>query len=121
MGNQRVHVLGLADQFDLVLEGLEDSIKIQPYVIQSLSHDLNLGEHFLRRYKAGLKFEGNKVTLNLNNHSLELVSRSKPLIRNFKHQRLLVLWRKIKSVEILLPLYLNLILIVLKLMILHSR
>ena len=87
VANQKVHVLGLADPFDLILEGLEDPIKVQPYVIRSLSHDLNLGEHFLRRYKAGLKFEGNKATLNLNNHSLELVSRSKPLIRNSKDQR----------------------------------
>ena len=115
-----MHVLGLADPFDLALEGLEDPIKIQPYVICSLSHDLNLGEHFLQRYKARLKFEGNKVTFNLNNHSLELVSRSKPLIRNSKDQRFISVMEKIKSVEILLPLYLNLILIVLKLMILHS-
>ena len=86
VGNQKVHVLGLADPFDLALEGLEDPIKIQPYVICSLSHDLNLGEHFLQRFKAGLKFEGNKAKLNLNNHSLELVSRSKSLIRNSKDQ-----------------------------------
>ena len=46
VANQKVHVLGLADPFDLVLEGLEDPITIQPYVIRSLSHDLNLGEHF---------------------------------------------------------------------------
>ena len=90
VANQKVHVLGLADPYDLVL----DPITIQPYVIRSLSHDLNLVEHFLRRYKAGLKFEGNKVTLNLNNHSLELVSRSKPLIRNSKDQRFISVMEK---------------------------
>jgi len=47
VANQKVHVLGPADPFDLILEGLEDPIKIQPYVICSLSHDLNLGEQFL--------------------------------------------------------------------------
>ena len=47
VANQKVHVLGLADPFELVLEGLENPITIQPYVIRSLSHDLNLGEHFL--------------------------------------------------------------------------
>ena len=97
VANQKVHVLGLADPFDLVLEGLEDPITIQPYVIRSLSHDLNLGEHFLRRYKAGLKFEGNKVTLNLKNHSLELVSRSKPLIRNSTDQRFISVMEKDKE------------------------
>ena len=30
VANQKVHVLGLADPFDLVLEGLEDPITIQP-------------------------------------------------------------------------------------------
>ena len=44
VANQKVHVLGLADPFDLILEGLEDPIKVQPYVICSLSHDLNLGD-----------------------------------------------------------------------------
>ena len=97
VGNQKVHVLGLADPFDLALEGLEDPIKIQPYVICSLSHDLNLGEHFLQRFKAGLKFEGNKVTLNLNNQSLELVSRSKRLIRNSKGQRFISVMEKDKE------------------------
>ena len=54
VANQKVHVLGLADPFDLVFEGLEEPITIQPYVICSLSHDLILGEHFLQRYKTGL-------------------------------------------------------------------
>ena len=46
IANQKVHVLGLAEPFDLILVGLDNPIKVQPYVICSLSHDLNLGEHF---------------------------------------------------------------------------
>ena len=38
-----------------------------------------------------------KVTLNLNNHSLELVSRSKPLIRNSKDQRFISVMEKDKE------------------------
>ena len=78
VSNVKVHVLGIADPFELVLEGLEEPITIRPYVIRSLSHDLNLGEHFLRRYKANLKFENSKVNLEIKNHNLELVSEVNP-------------------------------------------
>ena len=37
------------------------------------------------------------MTLNLNNHSLELVSRSKPLIRNSKDQRFISVMEKDKE------------------------
>jgi len=87
VSNQKVHVLGKVDPFELVLEGLKNPIVISPFIIRNLSHDLNLGESFLRKYKAELKFEGSKVTLNINGQKLELVNRNTPLIRNSNDER----------------------------------
>ena len=87
VSNQKVHVLGKVDPFELILEGLQDPIVISPFIIRNLSHDLNLGESFLRKYKAELKFEGSKVTLNVNGQKLELVNRNTPLIRNSNDER----------------------------------
>ena len=87
VSNQKVHVLGKADPFELFLEGLQDPIVISPFIIRNLSHDLNLGEAFLRKYKADLKFEGSKVTLNINGQKLDLVNRNTPLIRNSNDDR----------------------------------
>ena len=94
--NQTLHTLGLTDPFDLILENLVNPIKIQHYVMCSLSHDLNLGEHFLRRCQAGLKFEGNKVTLEINNQSLELLNRSQLLSKISTDQRFINHWTVLK-------------------------
>ena len=56
---------------DLILEGLPKPVKIAPYLIRNLSHDLNIGEQFLRKNKAEIKFEGTKVTLKQDNIQLE--------------------------------------------------
>ena len=46
---------------DLILEGLPKPVRIAPYVIKNLSHNLNLKEQFLKKNKAELEFEGMKV------------------------------------------------------------
>ena len=67
---------------DLNLEGLPKPVRIAPYVIKNLSHNLNLKEQFLKKNKAELEFEGMKVALKLGNKQLELVKKSVPLVRN---------------------------------------
>ena len=87
VSGQQVQILGKAEPMDLILEGLPEAVQIAPYVIRNLSHDLNLGEQFLRKNKAEIKFEGTKVTLKLNNTKLDLVHRSIPLVRNSTDSR----------------------------------
>ena len=61
VSGQQVQILGKAKPVDLILEGLPEAVKIAPYVIRNLSHDLDLGEQFLRKNKAEIKFEGTKL------------------------------------------------------------
>ena len=45
---QPVEIIGKAKPFLIYIENIEKSILIAPIVVKKLSHDLNLGEHFLR-------------------------------------------------------------------------
>lgn len=94
--NQTMHTLGITDPFDLIVEDLVKPIKIQPYVTCSLSHDLNLGEHFLRRVGAVLKFNGNSVVLEINNQNLELLNRNQLLSKVPTDQRFINHWTVLK-------------------------
>ena len=94
--NQTLRTLGITDPFDLILEDLVNPNKIQPYVMCSLSHDLNLGEHFLCRCRAGMKFDGIKVILEINNQSLELLNRNQLLSKIPTDQRFINHWTVLK-------------------------
>ena len=82
VSRQQYQILGQADPMDLIFKGLPKPVRIAPYVIMNLSHNLNLKEQFLKKNKAELEFEGMKVALKLGNKQLELVKRSVPLVRN---------------------------------------
>ena len=60
---------------------------IEPIVVRNLSHDLNLGEAFLRGQKAELKFNKGKVNLIIGNSSVDLLDKNVPLIRNSNDKR----------------------------------
>ena len=96
VSGQQVQILGKAEPMDLILEGLPEALKIAPCVIRNLSHDLNLGEQFLRKNKAEIKFEGTKVTLKLNDTKLELVHRSELLVRNSTDPRFIKIMQEDK-------------------------
>ena len=87
VSGQNVHVLGQADPFFLILEGLKKPVLINPFVIENLSHDINLGENFLRQNNAKLNFAGTKVTLEIDSEKIELVNKNIPLIRNSTDKR----------------------------------
>lgn len=97
VSGQNVHVLGQADPFSLILEGLKDPVLIKPIVIDNLSHDINLGEHFLRCNSAKLDFEGKKVTLEIKGEKVELVNKNVSLIRNSTDKRFESVMRKDKE------------------------
>ena len=82
MAGQAVKVIGISEPFQLLIENLSEPVTITPYIVAGLSHDLNLGEAFLRREQAQLTFEGMTVTLNIKNQGIELVPKNTPLIRN---------------------------------------
>ena len=97
VSGQNVHVLGQADPFFLILEGLKDPVLINPFVIENLSHDLNLGENFLRNNSAKLNFEGTRVTLKIKGEKVELVNKNIPLIRNSNDNRFVEIMKNDKE------------------------
>ena len=76
---QPVHVVGKAKPFFIILENIEKPILIAPRVVRNLSHNLNLGEAFLRGEKAELKFNNGTVNLIIGNSTVNLLDKSAPL------------------------------------------
>ena len=65
VAGQPVEVLGKAKPFYIIIEDIEKLVLIEPIVVRNLSHDLNLGEAFLRGHNAKLEFNKGKVTWQL--------------------------------------------------------
>ena len=63
----KVTVLGRTKPFRLYLEGIKESVLIQPHVVRALAHPINLGQAFLRRNLADMSFKPEGVTLKLKN------------------------------------------------------
>ena len=72
---------GLADPFQIYLEGIPRTLTIQPYVVSGMANHLNLGEPFLRQYGGTLQFDANRVALTLPHRTVSLVDREQPLDR----------------------------------------
>ena len=56
-------------------------------MVKNLSHDLNLGEAFLRGQKAELKFNNGTVSLKIDKCTVELMDKNAPLVRNSDNKR----------------------------------
>ena len=65
VAGQPVEVLGKVKPFFIIIEDIEQPVLIEPIVVRNLSHDLNLGEAFLRGHNASLTFNKGKVNLGL--------------------------------------------------------
>ena len=87
VAGQPVEVLGKAKPFLIIVEDIEQPILIEPIVVRNLSHDLNLGEHFLRTSNASLKFNEGKVNMSIGKSSINLLDKNVPLIRNSNDKR----------------------------------
>ena len=72
VAGQQVEVIGKVKQMFVVLENIKEKVLISPIVIRNLSHDLNLGEAFLRDHNAHLTFNQGKVNLGIGKSNVNL-------------------------------------------------
>ena len=70
--NGKVEIVGRAKPMLIYFENLKFPVVISPLVVKDLAHPINLGERFLRRYKATIQFSENFTRLGIGNHSVEL-------------------------------------------------
>ena len=82
VAGQPVEIIGKAKPFLRYIENIEKSILIAPIVVKNLSHDLNLGEHFLCANNAILKFNEGIVSMQIGTSSVNLVDKRVHLICN---------------------------------------
>ena len=78
---QTVQIKGKSAPFCIFLESINKPITIAPIVVKNLSHDLNLGEAFLRCEKAELKFNNGKVSLKIGTCTVKLVDKNAPPLK----------------------------------------
>ena len=79
--DRQLSCVGLADPFQIFLEGIPRALTIQPYVVSGMANHLNFGEPFLRQYGGTLQFDANRVALTLPHRTVSLVDREQPLDR----------------------------------------
>ena len=76
-----VTILGKTQPFKVFLEGIQESVTVQPYVVKDLAHPLNLGQAFLRRHKADMSFRDEGVQLRVGNSSTLLAGAKAAITR----------------------------------------
>ena len=57
------------------LAGIDWKCTLQPLVVRGLTHPVNLGQHFLGRYRCSLEFATGRTQLRIRGQSVQLVSR----------------------------------------------
>ena len=87
VSGQTIQVIDKSEPFFIILENIDKPIVIAPIVVKNLSHDLNLGEAFLRGEKAELKFNNGTVSLKIDKCTVELMDKNAPLVRNSDDKR----------------------------------
>ena len=83
--------------FKIYLENIKKSVKIRPYVLQNLSHPINLGQNFLRYYRCDLYFREKSVMMTSKVGCTELFSKEKALScpsSDKRVQQVLLNWKK---------------------------
>jgi len=56
-------VIGRGKKFKFSLDGIQETFKLKPIVIEGLSHAVNLGLDFLQQTSADINFDKNQVKL----------------------------------------------------------
>ena len=97
VAGQPVTILGRTKPFLICIENIDKPILIAPIVIKNLSHDLNLGEAFLRKQNASLKFNEGIVSMQIGTSSVKLVDKRVNLIRNSTDPRFEEIMRSDKA------------------------
>ena len=92
-----VHVIGrVSKPIRIYIENIRQPIIIRPYVLQHLSHPLNLGQSFLRRYNCDMYFRGTHIIFKCLGELTHLEAKAKPLYTcsvDKRFTRVLQLWR----------------------------
>lgn len=77
-----VTVLGQVKGLRIVLEDCLEPLYFEPFVVRNLSHHINLGQDFLRRFRCKMDFQDDQVSLSLGTQILPLIGRSEPLLQS---------------------------------------
>ena len=97
VAGQPVEIIDKTKPFLIYIENIDKPILKAPIVIKYLSHDLNLGEAFLRKQNASLKFNEGIVSMQIGTSSVKLVDKSVNLIRNSTDSRFEEIMRSDKA------------------------
>ena len=73
-----VSIVGrLIQPLQLHIENIFTPVFLRPYVVEELSHPINVGRDFLGRYKGKLEFEGHAGFLELGGQKVKLIANEK--------------------------------------------
>ena len=93
-----VRVIGrVAKPFRLFIENIKKAVLIRPYVLEHLSHPINLGQAFLRQYNCDMYFRGKHIVLKCQGGLTCLESKTQPLCKYTVDDRIkhvLQLWKR---------------------------
>ena len=93
-----VRVIGRVSRpFQIYIENIKRPIYIRPYVLEHLSHPLNLGQAFLRHNNCDMYFRGKHIILKCRENLTCLESKLQPLTRHTvdsRFEHVLQLWKK---------------------------
>lgn len=92
-----VTILGRVAPFRLYLEGIQEAVTVEPFVVKDLAHPLNLGQSFLRRHEVDMTFRGSGIQIRLRNSSTMLDSDDVPLTKSSIDSRIRSVLDKLKE------------------------
>ena len=77
-----VTLLGKTPLLHLHMEGIKNSITIQPSVVRNLAHHMNLGQSFLREHQADMTFRPCGIQLNVQGSTATLIEATAKITRS---------------------------------------
>ena len=69
----------LIQPLQLRIENISTPVFLRPYVVEELSHPINVGRDFLGRYKGRLEFEGHAGFLEVGGQKVKLIAKREEL------------------------------------------
>ena len=70
---------GLIQPLQLHIENISTPVFLRPYIVEELSHPINVGRDFLGRYKGKLEFEGHAGFLEVGGQKVKLIAKREEL------------------------------------------
>ena len=87
----KCEVIGRAGKLHIHIENIPGTFEISPFVVRDLSHEMNLGQSFLRRVQAELMFRNGFVNLKIKGGVTSLTSRHERIDRPSIDHRLVII------------------------------